>query len=170
MRRLISRLLPVLLQWDISRTLQAKFLRRFFFFLHSLDWTASKDFHRRIPREPVNPDLLHEQRDHLNVNQTELLIKSIQSVLNTWRHKEASRPTRSTSRSSRGGAKENNQMLDFLHSGSDQSRFIRKTTTTTERMSSFKTRRDISWPHLTLLSLQRRRQTESPHPRRKQTC
>lgn len=41
-----------------------------------LPWLDSfKGFPLWIPREPVNPDLLHKQRDHLNINQTGLLIK-----------------------------------------------------------------------------------------------
>lgn len=41
-----------------------------------LPWLNSfKRFPPGIPREPVNPDLLHKRRDHLNVNQTGLLIK-----------------------------------------------------------------------------------------------
>lgn len=55
---------------------------------HSPWLNSFKRFPPWIPREPVNPDLLHKQRDHLNVNQTGLFDQSIQSVLNTWRHKE----------------------------------------------------------------------------------
>lgn len=45
--------------------------------------SSFKRFPTEITRDPTNPDLLHKQRDHLNVNQSKAFDQSIQSVLST---------------------------------------------------------------------------------------